>query len=87
MVDEFLAEGLAFVGVLDGFFVADPGEADALDDDAHTFMVEVRHDDCEVMNLARVVTAYIGRLQVPLKPWFSLPIRFSTGTLTSSNVT
>jgi hypothetical protein len=46
VVDEFLAEGAALVGVLDGFFVADAGEAEALDDDADAFVVEVGHDDC-----------------------------------------
>ena len=47
VVDQFLAEGAAFMGVLYGFFVADPGEADALDDDADSFVVEVRHYNCE----------------------------------------
>ena len=46
VVDEGLAEGAALVGVLDGFFVADAGEAQALDDDADALVVEVRHDDC-----------------------------------------
>lgn len=47
MVDEFLAEGTALVCVFYGFFVADAGEADALDDDADALVVEVRHDDCK----------------------------------------
>ena len=33
------------MGVFDGFFVADAGEAEALDDDSYAFVVEVRHDD------------------------------------------
>lgn len=45
VVDEFLAEGATLMGVFDGFFVADAGEADALDDDADAFVVEVCHDD------------------------------------------
>ena len=45
VVDEFLAEGATLVGVFDGLFVADAGEADALDDDADAFVVEVCHDD------------------------------------------
>jgi hypothetical protein len=45
VVDEFLAEGAALVGVFYGFFVADAGEADTLDDDADSLVVEVRHDD------------------------------------------
>lgn len=61
VVDEFLAEGLALVGVLDGFLVADAGEAETLDDDAHAFVVEVRHDDYEVGSLAGVVSAWSGR--------------------------
>ena len=48
VVDEFLAEGLALGGVFDGLFEADAREADALDDDADTLVVEVGHDDCDV---------------------------------------
>lgn len=33
------------MGVFYGLFVADAGEADALDYDAYAFVVEVRHDD------------------------------------------
>jgi hypothetical protein len=43
--DELFAESAALVGVFYGFFVADAGEADTLDDDADTFVVEVCHDD------------------------------------------
>ncbi len=43
--DEFLAKGAALVCVFDGFLVADAGEADALDDDANTLVVEVGHND------------------------------------------
>jgi hypothetical protein len=45
VVDEFFAEGAALVGIFDGFFVADAREAEGLDDDADTFVVEVGHDD------------------------------------------
>jgi hypothetical protein len=45
VLDEFLPEGASFVGVFYGFFVADTGEADALDYDAYAFVVEVCHDD------------------------------------------
>ena len=45
VIDQLLAEGAALVGVFDGFFVTDSREADALDDDADTLMVEVRHDN------------------------------------------
>lgn len=47
VVDEPLAECLSFVGIFDGFFVADAGETDALDDDADAFVVEIGHDDCK----------------------------------------
>ena len=50
--DEFFAEGAAFVGVFYGFFVADSGEADALDYYADAFVVEVCHDDCRKIMLA-----------------------------------
>lgn len=52
MVDELLAKRLTLVGVFDGLFVADSGETDALDDDANSFMVEVRHDDYRSAELA-----------------------------------
>lgn len=45
MVDELFAERAAFVGVFDGFFVADAGETDTLDDYPNTFVVEVCHND------------------------------------------
>ena len=48
MIDKPLAEGLALVGVFDGFFVADAREADTLDDYTYALMVEIRHDDCVV---------------------------------------
>lgn len=44
VIDEFLAKSLALVCVFDGFLVADAGEADALDDDADSLVVEVGHD-------------------------------------------
>lgn len=45
VVNELLAEGVALVCVFHGFFVTDAREAEALDDDADTFVVEVRHED------------------------------------------
>ncbi len=45
MVDEFGAESAALVGVFHAFFVADAGEAEALDDYANALVVEVCHDD------------------------------------------
>lgn len=45
MVDEFCAEGVALMGVFHAFLVADAGEADALDDYADAFVVEVCHYD------------------------------------------
>lgn len=49
VLDQFFAEGAAFVGIFDGFFVADTGEAEALDNDTYTFMVEVCHDDYRLL--------------------------------------
>lgn len=54
VVDEFLAEGAAFVCVLNGFFVADAGEADALDDNSDALVVEVCHDDCSEVSALRL---------------------------------
>ena len=51
VVDEFLAEGLALVRVLDAFLVADAGESDGLDDDADALVVEVCHDNFEALVL------------------------------------
>lgn len=85
MVNEFLTKGAALVGVFHGFFVADAGEANALDYYADAFVVEVCHYDWDLL----VIDNGMKRVErdIPLKPWFSFPIRFSTGTLTSSNVT
>lgn len=45
VLDELFTERTALVGVFDGFFVADTGEAEALDDNTNTFMIEVCHDN------------------------------------------
>ena len=45
VVDELDAEGGSLAAVFDRFFVADAGEADTLDDDSNTLVVEVGHDD------------------------------------------
>ena len=44
VVDEAFSECFAFVGVLDGLFVANAGEADTLNDDADAFVIKVCHD-------------------------------------------
>ena len=49
--DELLAERTALVGVLHALLVAHAAEADALDDDADTLVVEVGHDDFEALVL------------------------------------
>lgn len=46
VIDEFFAKGLAFMGVFDGFLVADAGETDALDDDADSLVIKVGHNNC-----------------------------------------
>lgn len=51
VVDETLAESLALVGILHRLLVADTGEAEALDDDTDTLVVEVSHDDLEALVL------------------------------------
>lgn len=51
VLDELLAERAALVRVLDALLVADAAEADALDDDADTLVVEVGHDDLEALVL------------------------------------
>ena len=51
VVDETLAESLALVGIFHRLLVADTGEAEALDDDADTLVVEVGHDDLEALVL------------------------------------
>lgn len=45
MIDQLLAECTTLVCVFDGFFVADAGEPETLDDYTHTFVIEVCHDD------------------------------------------
>ncbi len=44
VVYEFLAESAAFVSVLDGLFIADSGESNALNDYTNALMVEVGHN-------------------------------------------
>lgn len=44
MIDESLAKRLPLMCVLDRFFIADAGEADTLDDDADTLVVEIGHE-------------------------------------------
>jgi hypothetical protein len=48
VVNEFLAECAALVGIFHGLFVAHAREADTLDNDADSFVVEVGHYDCSV---------------------------------------
>jgi hypothetical protein len=59
------------VGVFYGFFVADAGEAEALDYDAYAFVVEVCHDDYGIFvscysSVKRAGTE--GESNIPLKP-------------------
>src|SRR5690349_6184000 len=83
MLDELLAECAALMGVLDRLLVAYTGESNALNDDADTLVVEVCHDNwLNVSNRFNIK----HQEKLPLKPWFSFPIKFSTGTLTSSKV-
>ena len=49
VADELLTEGAALVGVFDGFFVANSGEADALDYYSDTLVVEVCHNNCALL--------------------------------------
>jgi hypothetical protein len=51
VVDQFLAECFALVGVLDALLVTHAGEADGLDDNADALVVEVCHDDFEALVL------------------------------------
>ena len=44
VIDQALSECFAFVGVFDGFFIADAGEADTLDDYPNAFVVEICHN-------------------------------------------
>ena len=44
MIDEFLAEGSALVGIFHRLFIAHTGEPDTLDHDANSLMVKVGHD-------------------------------------------
>lgn len=83
VVDELLAKSSTFVCIFDAFFVADAGETKTLDDYTNSFVVEVRHDNYSIVNN---LPTWWRRGNIPLNPWFSFPIRFSTGTFTSSNV-
>lgn len=51
MVDQPLAERLPLVSILYAFFVADTREANALDDNTDTLVIEVGHDDAEALVL------------------------------------
>ena len=51
VVDQAFPKRLALVRVLHRLLVADAGEAEALDDDADTLVVEVGHDDLEPLVL------------------------------------
>ena len=56
------------MGVFHGFFVADAGEAEALDYYTYAFVVEVRHDDW--ISSVAVLRSLIrgGESNIPLKP-------------------
>ena len=85
MIDQLLAECSTLVCVFYRFFIADAGEPETLDDYTHTFVIEVRHND--YICLCQCCSASKGLFVLPLKPWFSFPSKFSTGTFTSSKVT
>ena len=84
VVYQFLAKCATLVCVLYTFLVADTGETETLDNYTNSLMVEVCHDDYGI--ISRFSKTALRR-NIPLNPWFSFPIRFSTGTFTSSNVT
>ena len=50
------------MGVFYGFFIADAGEAEALDYDAYAFVVEVCHDDCYISISSQFLSDGKGRL-------------------------
>ena len=84
VVDELGAKGLSLVGVFHAFFEANSGESKTLDDDANSFVVEVRHEDC--FAACQLLPWHEFADHLPLNPLFSVPIKFSTGTLTSSKL-
>ena len=49
MVDERLTKSATFVSILHCLFVTNTGEAETLNYDADTFMVEIGHYDCLTM--------------------------------------
>lgn len=66
VIDQSLAEGLALVGVFDGFFVANARVPHGLNYDAHTFVVEVCDDN---YTQSVKLPGYWGQiLIVPLNP-------------------
>ena len=81
--DKFLAKCPPFIGVFHRLFEADTRETDALDNDTDPFVIKICHDDCLAVSEIHWKVCWVD---LPLKPWFSLPIKFPTGTLTSSNV-
>lgn len=50
VIDEFLAEGATFMCVFYAFFVADTGETETLDDYTNSFVIEVCHDDYDIVS-------------------------------------
>lgn len=53
VIDELLAKGSSLVAVLDALLKADTGEAETLDNDTNTFVIEVGHDHCGIMSAIR----------------------------------
>ena len=51
VVDETFSECLSLVRILHALLVADTREANTLNDDADTFVIEVGHDDAETFVL------------------------------------
>ena len=67
MIDKWLTKGATFVSILHCFLVADAGEAEALDDDANAFMVEISHYNCLTI-LVLSFQLFVSYLSLPLKP-------------------
>jgi hypothetical protein len=89
VIDEALAESPALVRVLDALFVADTSEAQTLNDDADTLMVEVCHDDLESLVLFAdevldgnldVLEGNIGSTAAP----YTLAVHLASGNTTSA---
>lgn len=50
VINEFLAKCATFVSVFYAFLVADTGESETLDDNTDSLMIEVCHDDYDMVS-------------------------------------